>query len=162
MPATTDDGGLAAIRARRHPDCWACSPTSQNGLAVAFFAAADGSVTGRFACEGKYVGYPGCLHGGVTSALLDAAMTNCLMARGKPGLTARLEVRYLQPVPIGATVQVRSWWLGGRGSLQMLRADLRHDGVVLAEANGTFMTHTLAALPAAEGGDDEEDRDHHL
>jgi acyl-coenzyme A thioesterase PaaI-like protein len=161
VPPTNDDG-LAAARAREHPDCWACSPGNPVGLGVAFEAGEDSSVHGTFVCDDDYVGYPGCLHGGVTSALLDAAMTNCLLGRGTPGLTARLAVRYLQPVPLGATVEVHGWWEGARGPLQKLAAELRLDGVVLAEATASFMTHTLASAPPAEGEDHEEGRHHHL
>ena len=160
--ATIDESDLAAARAREHPHCWACSPGHPGGLAVIFEPDEDGAVQGDFVCAGTYVGYPGYLHGGVTSALLDAAMTNCLLGRGTPGLTARLAVRFLQPVPLEATVKVRGWWLGSRGPLQLLAADLRQDGVVLAEATGSFMTHTLAAAGEAEGELHEEGRHHHL
>ena len=142
MPATTDNPGeYAATRARRHPDCWVCAPLHGNGLAIRFEAGADGSVTGVFPCQEEFLGYPGFLHGGVTSALLDGAMTNCLMARGTPGLTARLEIRFLKPVLIGRPVTVRGWWEKSRGPLHMLAADLSQDGKVLATAAGRFMDY---------------------
>ncbi len=142
MPATIDTTGeYAATRARRHPDCWVYAPLHDHGLAVRFEAGADGVVTGVFPCHEEFMGYPGFLHGGVTSALLDGAMTNCLMARGTPGLTARFEVRFLKPVLTGRPVTVRGWWEKTRGSLHMLAADLSQDGKVLATATGRFMDY---------------------
>ncbi len=142
MPETTDNlGDYAATRARRHPDCWVCAPLHGHGLAVRFAAGADGVVTGVFPCHEELLGYPGFLHGGVVSTLLDGAMTNCLMARGTPGLTARLEVRFLKPVLIGQPVTVRGWWEKSRGPLHMLAADLSQDGKVLATAAGRFMDY---------------------
>lgn len=142
MPATTDDPGrYAATRARRHPDCWVCSPTHAGGLAIRFEADGAGSVQGEFPCSGEFMGYPDYLHGGIASALLDGAMTNCLMARGTPGLTARLEVRYRKPVLTGQPVTVRGWWEKSRGSLHILGAELSQDGEVLVTAAGRFMEY---------------------
>ena len=129
------------VRNRRHPDCWVCAPNSGPGLDPGFEADPNGSVEGSFPCSPEFTGYPGFLHGGVTSSLLDGAMTNCLMAHGKPGLTARLEVRFLNPVLIGKTAVIRAWLEKTRGSLSVLGAELSQDGEVLATATGKFMDY---------------------
>ena len=111
MSATIEDPyKYPSTRAQRHPDCWVCSPSNTSGLAVEFEADESGAVEGVFSGGAAFTGYPGLLHGGVISALLDGAMTNCLMARGTPGLTARLEVRFLKPVAVDQPVTVRGWW----------------------------------------------------
>ena len=142
MPATTSGpGDYAATRSRRHPDCWVCAPAHGCGLAVKFEADENGAVEAVFPCDQDFMGYPDFLHGGVASALLDGAMTNCLMARGTPGLTARLEVRFLNPVMIGQPATVRGWWEKSRGSLHILGADLSQNGKVLVTAAGRFMEY---------------------
>lgn len=127
------------IRERRHPDCWVCAPGRTDALAVTFKSGEDGEVEGEFDCRQQFTGYPGFLHGGVASSLLDGAMTNCLMARGTPGLTARLEIRYRHPVLIGMPVKIRGWWESARGPLHQLRAELVQDGRVVVEASARFM-----------------------
>lgn len=142
MPATTNDSGsFASTRSRRHPHCWVCSASNEHGLAVEFLEKGKGAVQGTFPCDEKFTGYPGFLHGGVVSALLDGAMTNCLMARGTPGLTGKLEVRFLKPVLIGTPVKVRAWLEKSRGTLHILAAELIQDGEVLATAGGKFMEY---------------------
>lgn len=142
MPATTNDSGdYAATRARRHPHCWVCSAANEHGLAVDFKADGTGAVEGTFPCDEKFTGYPGFLHGGVVSALLDGAMTNCLMARGTPGLTGKLEVRFLKPVLIGKPVTVKGRLEKSRGVLHILAAEMSQDGEVLATAAGKFMEY---------------------
>ena len=81
MPATTD-------RATPHAACWVCGPDHPDGLGVAYRPDGDGGVTGEFACSPRFQGYPGLLHGGVTGALLDGAMTNGLLSQGCPAVTA--------------------------------------------------------------------------
>ena len=131
----------AATRAGRHPDCWVCAPANGHGLAVAFQADSEGGVAGEFPCDEEFVGYPGFLHGGVTSALLDGAMTNCLMARGTPGLTAQLEVRFLRPVRLGETARLRAWLEKSHAPLFILAAELRQNDDILATATGKFMAY---------------------
>ena len=162
MPATTSTAAYAATRERRHPDCWVCAPTNGHGLAVSFQADETGAVSGVFDCGVAHAGYPGYLHGGVTSALLDGAMTNCLLARGTPGLTARLEVRFRQPVLLGKPALVRAWLEKTRGALYILAAELRQDDEILATASGRFMSYPEKDESRAEGESHDKDRHRHL
>ncbi len=142
MSATTDSPrGLAAARSRWHPRCWVCSAANEHGLAVDFQEDATGAVEGAFPCDEGFTGYTGFLHGGVVAALLDGAMTNCLLARGIPGVTADLQIRFMRPVLIGKPLTVRGWLDRSRGPVHILGAELRQDGEILATAVGKFMNH---------------------
>jgi len=52
----------------------------------------DGVLKANFQCKPIFQGYPDQLHGGVISAVMDAAMMNCLFARGITADTARLSI----------------------------------------------------------------------
>jgi len=163
MPATTDSPGeFAAIRTQRHPRCWVCAQEHETGLAIRFEPDENGAVEGVFPCGEEFTGYPGFLHGGIASALLDGAMTNCLMARGTPGLTARLEIRYRHPVRINQSVTVKAWWEQSRGPLHFLGAELVQGTEVVVTSTARFMEYPEDALTNDRGGNDEEDRNHHL
>ena len=152
MSATTDNPcGPADVRSRWHPHCWVCSAANERGLAVDFQKDATGAVEGNFPCDEDFTGYSGFLHGGVVSALLDGAMTNCLLARGIPGVTADLQVRFLRPVLIGKPVTVRGWLDRSRGPVHILGAELRQDGEILATAVGKFLDHPDDKRPKKEG-----------
>ena len=96
------------IRTRAHPRCVVCSHTHPMGLGQEFVLQPDGSVESTFAGSEVFEGYSGLLHGGVTAALLDGAMTNCLFAHGVEGLTAELTVRYRDPVTACGTMTARA------------------------------------------------------
>ena len=51
-----------------------------------------------FPYRSVYQSYPGTLHGGITSALLDAAMTNVLLSIGIVAVPAELTVRFVARV----------------------------------------------------------------
>jgi acyl-coenzyme A thioesterase PaaI-like protein len=138
-PAEVDDVRLKATRVRVHPHCVVCSGANPMGLAQEFATQPDGSVASTFAGSSVFEGYSGLLHGGVTAALLDGAMTNCLFAHGIEALTAELHVRYRQPVSATARIIVRGWLMKSHGRLHLLGAELRQDDQVKVTALGKFM-----------------------
>ena len=63
------------VRQQAHPHCVVCSPKNLQGLRLDFHPSDNGQVTAEFIYGQNYQGYPGILHGGVISAILDGART---------------------------------------------------------------------------------------
>jgi hypothetical protein len=100
---------LEATRKQAHPKCISCSVENASGLALEFSVRDDRGVQAEFSCGQIYQGYPGFLHGGITSLLLDSAMANCLFAHQIVAVTARMIIRYLLPVAIDQLAFVKAW-----------------------------------------------------
>lgn len=130
---------LHAQQRAHHQGCWVCDPRHPLGLAIDFRPDGVDAVAGTFECTARYRSYDGILHGGVVTALLDGAMTACLMARGDAAVTADLRVRFRRSVEIGRPVRVRAWYESTRKGIHTVSADLRQDGVVCATAIAKFM-----------------------
>ena len=141
MPPTIEQQQqrLEATKKDAHPDCVSCSSASPLGLGLKFLVREDGGVEATFPCQEIYQGYPGLLHGGVTSMLLDAAMTNCLFSQGKVAVTARLIVRFLLPIATDNTAVIRAWLRDFSPPLFVLEAELAQNGRVMASAAGKFI-----------------------
>lgn len=124
-------------------------PSAANpvGLKLAFAPRADGGVEAVFPGNAFLQGYDGLLHGGVIATLLDAAMTNCLFARGRVAVTAELRVRYREPVHAQQPVTVRAWLEQSHLSLHQLRAELIQDGGVKASATAKFLERPGRGVP---------------
>jgi acyl-coenzyme A thioesterase PaaI-like protein len=99
----------------------------------------DQGVTAEFGCDRSFEGYPGVVHGGVVSALLDGAMTHCLFHMGHVGRTARLSVRFRQPVVVGRPATLTARLTRARGRVLDLTAEITQGGRVVAEAQGRFL-----------------------
>jgi acyl-coenzyme A thioesterase PaaI-like protein len=127
-----------------HSDCIGCSLDNASGLALKFFMRADKGVEAEFPCGKLYQGYPGFLHGGITSLLLDSAMTNCLFAHQIVAVTARLIVRFISPVNIGQPASVKAWLRENEPPLYVLEAELEQNGKVLVRASAKFIDRDLA------------------
>ena len=131
---------LEAVRAAEHPRCFVCNPENPDGLRLRFRVQADGSVVAFFPCRPVYQSYPETLHGGITSALLDAAMTNVLFSIGIVAVTAELTVRFVAPVSLdrGAVV-VGTIEKTSSHPLYYVRAELQQDRKTLARASAKFL-----------------------
>jgi uncharacterized protein (TIGR00369 family) len=116
-----------------------CSPDHQAGLHLEFTLLEDGSVQATFDCREAFQGYPGLLHGGVISALLDGAMTNCLFAHGQQGMTGELKVRFRHPVVTDRPAIVRAWVDRSISPFHVVQAELIQDEWVTAKATGKFV-----------------------
>jgi uncharacterized protein (TIGR00369 family) len=122
-----------------HAACIACRSYAAGGLGLSFRAREDGSVEAVFDAGDAYQGYDGILHGGVIAMLLDAAMTNCLFAQGRCGVTGKLTVRFRHPAASGEPARLIAWTEQSSPPLFILRAELWQDGQRRAIATGQFM-----------------------
>ena len=121
-----------------HHGCFACG-YGKDGLALRFRQASEDTVTADWVCRPRYRSYPGIAHGGILATVLDSAMTNCLLARGVPAVTAEMRVQYLAPLRIGETAKVSASLVRSHPPLFILEARIIHDGSVIAMATGKFM-----------------------
>jgi uncharacterized protein (TIGR00369 family) len=147
MPVTIEGTDHdASLSARNdHTHCLFCGDQNERSLRLAFTPTAAGGVKGRFTGRPELQGYAGLMHGGIIAALLDAAMTHCLFHRGVRAVTADLHVRYVHPVPGDATVDLEAWVLVPGPPVHRLRAELAHDGRVLAWAEAKFLQQRATA-----------------
>jgi acyl-coenzyme A thioesterase PaaI-like protein len=124
-------------QAARH--CFACGNLNPKGLQLRF-RLEDGEAVAEFTPDIHHQGYPGFTHGGVVAAVLDEAMGWAVYSRGVWAMTARMQMRFRDSVPLLEPLQVRASITRSRSRLVNARAELRHrDGRLLVEAEGSFL-----------------------
>lgn len=139
MTTKMDTIGMNEIKKREHRDCFVCGSTNERGLRLEFTILDDRGVETVFDSDKTLEGYKDLLHGGVISALIDGAMTNCMFAHGYAALTAELNVRFHHPVEIGAPVKVRAWIEKDLCPLFIVGAEVLQNQVIKASATAKFM-----------------------
>ena len=120
--------------------CFVCGTGNPIGLDVRF-RLEGGVCRAEFTPDDAHVGYDGVTHGGILFSLLDDVMANLVFLRGERCYTAKAEVRYRRPLPVGTPVQLEGRQQRRKGRLALLEGRiLRQDsGEVVAEATGRFM-----------------------
>ncbi len=120
--------------------CFVCGPGNDRGLGVRF-RLDDDVCRAEFTPTESYAGYVGVVHGGILFCLLDDVMANWLYLQGKRCFTARAEVRYRQPLPVGTPVRMEGRLLRRKGRVAVIEGKVfRQDNDdVVVEATGSFM-----------------------
>ena len=91
---------------RKQPNskmCWVCGLKNPLGLKASFYETEAGEVVGVFTPPEEYQGYPGRLHGGVASAILDETIGRAIMIKYSDEIwwvTVELNIRFRKPVPL--------------------------------------------------------------
>lgn len=117
--------------------CFACGRDNPIGLKLDFQEENDTYIS-TFIPGPEHQGYGGIMHGGLVSTLLDEIMARYLYAKGLTAVTAKLEVRFRHPTPIGQELRICGWITGQRGKMYELAGNITlPDGTVTAEGKAT-------------------------
>ena len=108
----------------------------------------DGRLFGRVTFGAAYVGPPGSVHGGVIAAAFDELLGSANLVRDVGGMTGTLTVRYRRPTPVDAPITLEGWVDRVDGRKVFTRGEMRHEGVVTAEAEGIFVQGSIEKLRA--------------
>jgi uncharacterized protein (TIGR00369 family) len=123
--------------------CFVCGLENPAGLHLHFYESAPGEVTANYTVGEQHQGYPGVVHGGIIAAMLDEVSARAHMGpSSNPRFmyTARLDVRYRKPVPVGKPLRLVG--RAGSGKSRMATAKgfiYGPEGELLAEAEALLI-----------------------
>ena len=120
--------------------CFVCGIENPIGLKLKFYTDDEGRCIVRFRPKPEHQGFPGHLHGGLISTLLDETMGRVLTPKNVWAMTGRLEIKFRKPVPmdqeltiVGELTRSRSRAYEARGEIQLA------DGTALVEGSGVYI-----------------------
>ena len=122
--------------------CLVCGLKNQFGLKASFYELENEELLAIFRPSDMHQSYPGRLHGGIATAILDETIGRSIRIKDRNiwGVTISFSTRYRQPVPTDEEIRVigRIDHIGNRffeGSGEILLAD----GRVAVEGKGKFI-----------------------
>lgn len=132
---------------KRQPNsryCFVCGVENPFGLNLQFYETGPGEVTVEHTVSEEYQGYPGVVHGGIVTSMLDEVLGRVHMGNDMEDprflYTARMTIHFRKPVPVGQPLRIV-----GRAEKNRRRAATSSatiygpDGDVLAEAEGLLV-----------------------
>ena len=122
--------------------CAVCGKENPNSLKGRFLELDDGELLGLFTPLTEHQGYPGRVHGGICSTMLDETIGRAINILDPSvwGVTVELAVRYRKPVPLDG--EVRAVGRITRDSRRLFEGSgeiVLPDGSVAVEATGKYM-----------------------
>ena len=89
--------------------CFICGLKNNSGLQASFYETENGELIATFTPTLEHQSYPGRLHGGLASAILDETMGRAILVGNDTeiwGITIELNVSYKKPIPLGVELRV--------------------------------------------------------
>jgi len=130
--------------------CLVCGLKNPFGLHTSFFELDNNELLAIFKPREEHQSYPGRLHGGIISTILDEAIGRAIMIQSEGdiwGVTVDLQIRFKKPVPlheelrvIGRITKDSSRFFEGTGEL------LLQDGSIAAEGRGKYLKIPLEKI----------------
>ena len=119
--------------------CFACGPRNPYGLKLHMERDGNRVVT-KFTTLEEYQGYPGYLHGGIITALLDEVMSRVsIVTHNRWSITGGIDVHFRKPVFIGQEVTAVAEHVETNRRMVTAKAELLlPDGTAAARATGRF------------------------
>ncbi len=144
--------GKRVIPPHHDPACWGCgsAPAGIRLLQPASEGLTEYEAWFRF--DERHQAAPGLVHGGLVAAALDEACGLLATWYRFPAVTARIFVRYRQPVSINTELLVRARLVGERGRRLHVDGELTDGSDVLAEARAAFLHVPLEHFLATPEG----------
>ena len=133
--------------------CLVCGVENHLGLQGRFFVLENGELAGVFRPRDEHQSYPGRLHGGIVSAILDETIGRAINVADTHtwGVTVEFTVRFRRPVPVDREVKAvgritrdSSRVFEGTGEIVL------EDGTVAAEARGKYVKLPIEDIAAVE------------
>lgn len=130
--------------------CFVCGLKNGAGLQASFYETDDGCLVGLFTPQEEHQSYPGRLHGGIASTILDETIGRAIMINSGSeiwGVTLELTVVYKKPVPLGVELKVVGRITGQSSRLFSGTGEIvLPDGVVAVTATGKYMKVSLERI----------------
>jgi len=139
--------------------CFVCGIDNPFGLHIHFTSDGNGFVPAQKIFSSEFQGYPGIVHGGVISAVLDEAAGRATMQNKRPEfilVTGKLIVHFRKPVKINEIIYIEGNTLSQTGRVYQTKSWLKNsNGDVLAEAEVTLVQPGEALIESIELADDQ-------
>ncbi|MFR8145543.1 MAG: PaaI family thioesterase [Clostridia bacterium] len=134
--------------------CAICGMDNKYGLKAQFYNMEDGSVMTKFKYREEHQSYPGRVHGGLITAMLDEMGLRALWAKegneDSFGVTLSLDTKYRKPVPYNAEIIGKGMVIKENSKFFVVDSQILDlEGNVLA--NGTIKYIKLDVNKISEG-----------
>jgi acyl-coenzyme A thioesterase PaaI-like protein len=130
------------VRQPNSKHCFVCGVENECGIGLRFDSIGHGEVEAEYRVPDRFQGYPGLAHGGIVACMLDEVLGRTVMVDDPTCFmyTAKMELRYRKPVPLGETLKLFGKLERQRGRVATAHAELRlPDGSIAVEAEGVLV-----------------------
>jgi uncharacterized protein (TIGR00369 family) len=147
---------------RKQPNskmCLVCGLKNDGGLHASFYELASGELVALFTPRDEHQSYPGRLHGGIITAILDETIGRAVLVSCEDdvwGVTVEFTTRFKKPVPLGVELKVIGRIVKTEGRVFEGSGEiLLPDGKIAATGTGKYVKLPLSRIADFDRGAEE-------
>lgn len=147
---------------RKQPNskmCLVCGLKNPGGLHASFYELETGELVGLFTARDEHQSYPGRVHGGMITAMLDETIGRAIMGSNPEefwAVTAEFVTRYRKPVPLGVELRVVGRVVSQEGRVVNGTGEIvLPDGEVAATGEGRYVKLPLDKIADFDADEQE-------
>jgi acyl-coenzyme A thioesterase PaaI-like protein len=147
---------------RKQPNskmCLVCGLKNDGGLKASFYELGNGELVAIFTPRDEHQSYPGRLHGGMITAMLDETIGRAVLigcTNGFWGVTVEFTTRFKKPVPLGVELRVVGRIVKEEGRVFEGTGEiLLPDGEVAATGVGKYVKLPLSRIADFDADEQE-------
>jgi uncharacterized protein (TIGR00369 family) len=139
--------------------CFVCGEKNAFGLHARFYETTDNQLVAIINPTEEHQGYPGRMHGGIATTILDETIARSICT-GKDeqlwGVTMELKTRFLKPVPLGQDLKVVGRVTSeGTRTFEGSGEILLPGGEVAVSAQGKYIKLAIDKIASSDFMDDQ-------
>jgi acyl-coenzyme A thioesterase PaaI-like protein len=128
------------MKLNKDTSCFVCGLENKDGLQLRIERDGEKGVKTEFLAAHRYRGWANYLHGGVIGLIFDELLGWSARYLGYDAMTARIEVRYRRPIPLGSRVMFQGAVENETNKILEIRTHAYlEDGSLAAEGRGKMM-----------------------
>ncbi len=138
--------------------CFVCGINNKFGLKASFYEMDNGKLVSLFKPKNFHQGYPGRIHGGIASTILDETIGRTILIKNKNvwGVTIELNLKFKKPIPLAEPIKVvakltneNSRFFEGEGKI------ILENGDIAVTAKGKYFKLSLSKITDKNFTEDE-------
>ncbi len=122
----------------KYNECFACGENHPFGLKLKFRYEDDNAIA-EWDCPAVFAGYPGIIHGGIISTILDEAMAKIVIMKIGEAVTGKMTVNYRKPLNVGAHISIIGTISETKGRIIKTSAKIMAGDNLIAEATAIYV-----------------------
>ena len=131
---------LLGLNLQKNNHCFVCGSENKDGLKLKMEREGERGVRTEFIALDHYRGWSEFLHGGIIGLIFDELLGWLSLYLGYDAMTARLQIRYRNPVPLGSRITFTgSVEKEHKKILDIKTTAFLDDGAIVAEGKGRMM-----------------------
>lgn len=124
----------------KNNNCFVCGKDNEQGLRLKDFIVEDQTIYTDIILGEKYSGFPGIIHGGIQSTIMDELMAwTIFVFENKIGITMSMKMKFKKPLLVNRKFRASAHIINRTRKVLIIKSFIKVDDEIITEGEGQYM-----------------------